>query len=304
MWGIAAPPEIKTDRTTHSTTNPLARATSRYIVGGTADWRTDLYSTCAEPVSHKESISIIHAADRKFTPELKSYSPSAGMPAYDVIRQKIMDEYTTFGVSPSNVWLQSFVEEDVIYWIENGGDFGHQAVFLDNEYSDGTSGGKMDRFAEIKAKGVKILAPPMQMLVKVEGSGYAPSNYAVQAKAHGFHLITWTLERSGPLASGGGWYYGTSNDYTTNDGDMLELTHTLASKVGVLGLFSDWPATTTFYANCMMKSLSPEGSSCDPLAPACALGTTCKRVPERSHRSLLFASTPHLDCKASTYVCM
>ena len=88
---------------------------------------------------------------------------------------------------------------------------------------------------------------------------------------------------------------------------MLELTHTLASKVGVLGLFSDWPATTTFYANCMMKSLSPEGSSCDPLAPACALGTTCKRVPERpqrAHRSLLFASTPHSDCKASTYVCM
>lgn len=269
------------------------------------DWRTDLYSTCAEPVSHKEYISIIHAANRKYTPELKPYTQHMGMPAYDAIRQKVMNEYTTFGVSPSIVWLQSFVEEDVIYWTEKGGDFGHQAVFLDNEYSDGTSGGKMDRFAEIKAKGVKILAPPMQMLVKVEGSGYVPSNYAVQAKAHGFHLITWTLERSGPLASGGGWYYGTSNDYTMKDGDMLELTHTLASKVGVLGLFSDWPATTTFYANCMMKSLSPEGSSCDPLAPACALGTTCKGVPERpqrAHRSLLFASTP--DCKASTYVCM
>jgi len=99
------------------------------------------------------------------------------------------------------VWLQSFVEEDVIYWIENGGDFGHQALFLDNEYSDGASGAKRDRFAEIKAKGIKILAPPMQMLVEVEGSGYAPSNFAVQAKAHGFDLITWrTLERSGPQA--------------------------------------------------------------------------------------------------------
>lgn len=98
-----------------------------------------------------------------------------------------------------------------------------------------------------------------------------------------------------------------------NDGDMLELTHTLASKVGVHGLFSDWPATTTFYANCMMKSLSPEGSSCDPLAPnsppaACALGTTCKGVPahpQRAQRSLFFASTGALDCKASLkYVSM
>jgi len=25
------------------------------------------------------------------------------------------------------------------------------------------------------------------------------------AKAKGFELITWTLERSGPLVSGGGW---------------------------------------------------------------------------------------------------
>jgi glycerophosphoryl diester phosphodiesterase len=25
----------------------------------------------------------------------------------------------------------------------------------------------------------------------------------------------------------------------------------LAREVGVIGIFSDWPATTTFYANCM-----------------------------------------------------
>ncbi|KPP88624.1 MAG: hypothetical protein HLUCCA08_17710 [Rhodobacteraceae bacterium HLUCCA08] len=25
----------------------------------------------------------------------------------------------------------------------------------------------------------------------------------------------------------------------------------LAQDVGVIGVFSDWPATTTFYANCM-----------------------------------------------------
>jgi len=58
-----------------------------------------------------------------------------------------------------------------------------------------------------------------------------PSNYAVTAKAMGFELITWTLERSGLLATGGGWYYETSNDYTKYDGDALHLTDTLAREV-------------------------------------------------------------------------
>ena len=75
---------------------------------------------------------------------------------------------------------------------------------------------------------------------------------------------------------------------------MLDLTHTLVSEVGVIGLFSDWPAAVTFYANCMMKPLSPAGSSCDPLAPACALGTSCKKsagMPKLGMRNLLFATT-------------
>merc|ERR1719197_194623 len=213
-----------------------------------------------------------------------------GMPSYDQIRQKIMDEYTSAGVKTSQVWLQSFVEEDVMYWINYGGGFGSQAVYLDNSYTDGTtgSGGMMDRFSELAAAGVKILAPPMQMLVKVAGDGYAASDYAVSAKAHGFDLITWTLERSGPLRSGGGWYYGTSNDFTSVDGDMLELTHALAS-MGVVGLFSDWPATTTFYANCMMMPLKGAGEECDPLNPDCGLGLTCASGLRR--RNLLFSST-------------
>eukprot|EP00965_Chrysotila_dentata_P259281 6213506-Pleurochrysis_carterae.AAC.1 len=38
-----------------------------------------------------------------------------------------------------------------------------------------------------------------------------------------------------------------------------------ALQVGVIGLFSDWPATTTFYANCKLEiscSLAEEGSTC------------------------------------------
>ena len=40
-------------------------------------------------------------------------------------------------------------------------------------------------------------------------------------------------------------------DAINNDGDVLTVIDVLAREVGVIGVFSDWPATTTFYANCM-----------------------------------------------------
>jgi len=32
---------------------------------------------------------------------------------------------------------------------------------------------------------------------------------------------------------------------------MYELLDVLAQDVGIVGIFSDWPATVTYYANCM-----------------------------------------------------
>jgi hypothetical protein len=52
------------------------------------------------------------------------------------------------------------------------------------------------------------------------------------------------------LDDGGGWYYQTVTTAIDNDGDMLEVLDVLAQDVGI-GIFSDWPATVTFYANCM-----------------------------------------------------
>jgi glycerophosphoryl diester phosphodiesterase len=105
---------------------------------------------------------------------------------------------------------------------------------------------------ELADAGVKIIAPPIWMLVALDRSGaIVPSVYAEQAKAAGLDIITWTLERSGPLAEGGGWYYQTVAEAIDNDGDMFQVLDVLAQDVGVLGIFSDWPATVTFYANCM-----------------------------------------------------
>ena len=77
-----------------------------------------------------------------------------------------------------------------------------------------------------------------------------PSSYARAAKAAGLDLITWTLERSGPLATGGGYYFQSIANAIHRDGDTFVLLDVLARDVGVRGVFSDWAATTTYYANC------------------------------------------------------
>ena len=260
--------EFKTLKGKMDASVSTAKTAAEYM-GGTAGWRTDLYSADANGklVTHKESIALIKAANRKATPELKTYTKGPGMPEYDAIRAKVAQEYTDAGMSADHVWLQSFNLPDVEYWIKNKPAFGKQAVYLDNAYCDGTKAGckdvvaggepspMKDDFAELKAKNVKFIAPPMQMLVKTTNAPklYEASQYAEAAKAAGIKIITWTLERSGPLGGGGGWYYGTSNGVTKFDGDMLNLLDTLHKDVGVVGVFSDWPATTTFYANCVIE---------------------------------------------------
>lgn len=105
---------------------------------------------------------------------------------------------------------------------------------------------------ELVAKGVNIIPPPMWMLVEIDDHGnIVPSLYALQAKAAGLDIITWTFERSGLLKDGGGWYYQTVSDVIYNDGDKIELLDVLVKQVGIIGLFSDWAASVTYYANCM-----------------------------------------------------
>jgi glycerophosphoryl diester phosphodiesterase len=100
--------------------NPKATTVSEYL-GGTASWRTDLYSGCGTLLSHKESIALFQSLGTKFTPELKA--PSVPMPfqgdyTQQAYAQQLIDEYKAAQVSPSAVWPQSFNLEDVRYWIQ------------------------------------------------------------------------------------------------------------------------------------------------------------------------------------------
>ncbi|WP_299041315.1 glycerophosphodiester phosphodiesterase family protein [uncultured Tateyamaria sp.] len=226
--------------------------------GGIAGWRTDLYTDGAQLMTHAESIALFKSLGAKFTPELKS--PSVDMPHNGFSQadyaQKLIDEYKAAGIPASDVWAQSFNLEDVLYWIENEPEFGAQAVYLDDSYNiDGFDFNDPatypDSMTSLYERGVRYIAPPMWMLVTMENGQIVPSAYAKEAKTAGLNIITWTLERSGPLGGGGGWYFQSITDATTHDGVYYELLDVLAQDVGVVGVFSDWPATVTYYANCM-----------------------------------------------------
>eukprot|EP00594_Rhizosolenia_setigera_P001686 CAMPEP_0178949134 /NCGR_PEP_ID=MMETSP0789-20121207/5868_1 /TAXON_ID=3005 /ORGANISM="Rhizosolenia setigera, Strain CCMP 1694" /LENGTH=371 /DNA_ID=CAMNT_0020629595 /DNA_START=516 /DNA_END=1631 /DNA_ORIENTATION=+ len=233
-----------------------AATPEEYVYGGTADWRTDIYShssTCPKIPTHKESIDLIKSTSGKYTPELKG--PDVEMPFQGTFSQsdyaqKMIDEYIEAGVEPKDVWPQSFNSDDVIYWVNNT-DFGDQAVALDGNYTS-TEEGFTAFHKMLQENGVKIVAPPMWKLVDYSNAteyGIVPSKYTESAKKHGLDIITWTLERTGPGLDG--WYWQTLQDLDPSEGDKFTLLHVLSKEVGILGIFSDWPATTTFFANCM-----------------------------------------------------
>ncbi len=101
----------------------------------------------------------------------------------------------------------------------------------------------------------------MPILLTVDANNkMIPSAYAKEAKRLGLDIISWSLERSGRInedvlspdkKSATFFYHATTPSALKNDGDILTTTDVLARQVGLIGLFSDWPATTSYYASCM-----------------------------------------------------
>lgn len=246
--------EFRTLRGKMDAFDPSARTPEQYL-GGTALWRTDLYAgpTSGTLMTHAESIELFKKLGVKMTPELKSASVAMPFDGFtqQAYAQKMIDEYKRAGVNPRNVFPQSFNIDDVLYWVNHEAAFGKQAVYLDdaNTVAELPDYNTLVRY---KTQGINIWAPPIFALLAADNGKIVASQAAKDARAAGLGLITWSLERSGVLADGGnGFYYQSFDSAVKTEGDMMTALHVLAKDVGVMGVFSDWPATTTFYANCM-----------------------------------------------------
>ena len=237
---------------------PRARTPAEFVTApprGVGTTGTD----AGQLLSHRQSIQLIKALGAGFVPELKMPDEKIGFAdsglEADSYARMIVSDYRAEGIPPEDVRLQSFDPAAVRYWLDREPEFGAGAVLLDGRYSiDGFDHRDPATWSpdmeELRALGVRTLAPPMWMLLTVADGRIAPSRYARAARAAGLELLTWTLERPGSLSGGGGWYYQTIADAIRDEGDVFTALNVLAREVGVRGVFTDWPATVTFYENC------------------------------------------------------
>ncbi len=272
--------EFKTLTGKMDASNPNARTAAEYQ-GGTAPWRTEVNSGRGTLMTLRESIELNERNGVKHTPELKEsvVDPATGRKRIDEVfkhpasrtpqqnyAQAFADVLAEQGVKPREAWAQSFNVEDVLYWIDHTR-YGRQAVYLlDFNATDPVNDitiqppydkmDRMDYFRMLKQRGVRVIAPAMPALLTLDANDrIVPSRLAKDLKGLGFDIITWTLERSDLRqgASRAGFYYDfdPSGKAIRKDSDVYKALQVLAQDVKVLGVFSDWPATVTYYANCM-----------------------------------------------------
>ncbi|KAK3338598.1 PLC-like phosphodiesterase [Neurospora tetraspora] len=247
--------------------NPQATTPEEYQ-GGVPGYRTTLYSgpgTCHKLLTVKEYIALVDTLGLDFTPELKT--PEVKMPfgsanfTQEAFAQQLIDEFKEAEINPKRVWLQSFLYDDVLYWLRAEPEFAKQAILLDQSGdAPSTISAATASLTKYAQDGVQIVAPPLEYLVSTatDKDGkvkVVASEYAKQAKKLGLKVISWSLERSGWLADStkGGYYYSTIANATAarGEGVVFELLDVLASKeVGAIAVFSDWSATVSYYANC------------------------------------------------------
>jgi len=262
--------EFKSLRGKMDAFNPTARTVEEFV-GGTPSWRTDLYTGRGTLMTLRDSIELNKRNGVKNIPELKEGDPasiSAIFGSQEKYAQRLADELQAARVNPSDAWLQSFHVNDMLYWINHTA-YGRHAVLLvdydaekDNILLFDTNGRQLDTkeeqlefFAHLRKAKVQVIAPAMPALLAVNGNRVVPSQLAKDLKGMGFDLITWTLERADLRqgASKAGFYYefDPTGAAITKDSDMYKVLDALAREVGILGIFSDWPATVSYYASCM-----------------------------------------------------
>ncbi len=213
--------EFKTLTGKMDASNPYARTAAEFL-GGTASWRTDLYTGRGTLMTFKESIELNQRNDVKHTPELKEsvVDPATGKKRIEEVfkyptsrtpqqnyAQALIDVLEAQGVKPRDAWPQSFNVDDVLYWAAKTR-YGKQATYLlDFNATDPINDiiiqppfdavNRMQYFKFLKQGGVRVIAPAMPALLAVDASNrVVPSTLAKDLKAMGFDIITWTFERA------------------------------------------------------------------------------------------------------------
>ena len=233
-------------------------ATLDAYLAGTPGWSGDPATDYGTIMTLPESIALLEPLGVAMTPELKGFEPPAGDDGRfdrEALSRAMFDAFRAAGVESDRLYPQSFELDDVRLWKDIEPAYAERAVWLDGRYRtdeiDGADASNLSPgFDELAGEGVGYLAPPIWMLLTLDEAGeMVQSDYAVRARAAGLPLLTWSLER-GADAPNGGFYFQSVADAYSNEGDQLRVLDVLANDVDVEGVFSDWPATTSWFAHC------------------------------------------------------
>jgi len=247
-----------------ASTNKSATTVDEYLNSAPA-WRTTLYQQCGQLLSHNDSIALIDSLGADFIPELKPNLLPA--PANGPSRQQLAQAVRDANIDPKRVWLQSFLWEDVGYWLSTAPKFAPQTTWLarnlkmtkDSDVVQ-VATAEMPSLPQAKSLGLTTVAPPLWALLRSDPNApgeLALTSYANDARGANLDIVAWTLERSGPLSPQSTHpfgYFRTMAGAIHSDADVYRVLDKLVQDVGVAGVFSDWPATVTYYDNCLNSS--------------------------------------------------
>ena len=113
-----------------------------------------------------------------------------------------------------------------------------------------------ERIREAQDLGIAFMGPNMNLLLTSAGNRTVASPFSRAIRGAGFGLIPWTLERSADESGGapglyGDYYNGTAGQSVFEYTDLLDVLRVLRDDVGAAAVFSDFPATTAAFANCV-----------------------------------------------------
>jgi glycerophosphoryl diester phosphodiesterase len=216
---------------------------------------TGSISQCGTLMTHAESIELIDELGADFIPELKA--PQVPMPFNGFTQvayaNKMLADYAALGITADRVHPQSFQLADVQHWLINQPEFSDQIVYLDPRGRQRDFKPALADMQSLHSQGLRVLAPPMPMLLSQNPDGdIIASDYARFAKQAGLKLVTWTFESRNPTAPEN-WLYANLPGFVTDQSKTFEVLDALNREAGISAMFSDWPATVTYYANCANK---------------------------------------------------
>mmetsp|Transcript_26224 Transcript_26224/g.67441 ORF Transcript_26224/g.67441 Transcript_26224/m.67441 type:complete len:524 (+) Transcript_26224:188-1759(+) len=273
--------------TTDESTDPTATEAATYTVGPPS-WRSNAFVTksgaCHKIPKHKDVSRWLIDNGAHAIPELKDtasndtqqYLSSAGKSVEglaDMLMAELMEVgyiQTMSNASSGLGWadpsapkavMQTFDREVAKYWKSLPNALPVCYLYENSDVCDPANCGTAEVVTELLEMGVEVIGPPIWDLVQSEGHQMKPTPRATMLTDMKAGLTPWTLERSGcPGGAAGipdyagpcGWYYQGLEGVSAHEyADVLLMMYTLFHEVGVNGAFSDFPLTTTVFANCV-----------------------------------------------------